>query len=104
MGKMIPDAPCKKTQIFRTQRNNLTLFLYINVIQTEGERVKQQLILTEINLAPIQMREGEGKGSNKRPTPNTATAKKWRTKLKGRGFNPESRETGPVENTPPRLK
>lgn len=61
-------------------------------------------MLTEINLAPIQMRLGDGNGSNSRPTPYIATAKKWRTKLNGRGFNPERRETGPVEKTPPRLK
>lgn len=60
--------------------------------------------LTEISLAPIQSRLGEGNGMSKRPTPYIATAKKWRTKLKGRGFNPESKETGPFEKTPPRLK
>lgn len=68
------------------------------------EKGKKRFIHTEINLAPIQARLGDGNGSNRRPTPYTATAKKWRTKLKGRGFNPESRETGPVENTPPRLR
>jgi len=44
------------------------------------------------------MRLGEGNGSSKRPTPYIATAKKWRTRVKGRGFNPESREIGPSEN------
>ena len=61
-------------------------------------------IHTEISLAPIQMRFGEGNGTNNRPTPKTATAKKWRTKLNGRGFRPESSDTGPVEKTPPRLR
>ena len=61
-------------------------------------------IRTEINLAPIQTRLSEGKGSSRRPTPYIATAKKWRTKLNGRGFRPESKATGPVENIPPRLK
>ena len=50
------------------------------------------------------MRFGEGNGSNKRPTPKTATAKKWKTKVNGRGFRPESSDTGPVEQTPPRLR
>lgn len=59
---------------------------------------------TEINLAPIQTRLGEGNGISNRPTPYIATAKKWRTKLKGRGFNPESKETGPFEKIPPRLR
>ena len=63
-----------------------------------------QEILTEINLAPIHMRFGEGNGMSKRPTPYIATAKKWRTKLNGRGFRPESRAIGPSEKTPPRLK
>ena len=62
------------------------------------------IILTESNRAPIHTRLGEGNGNSKRPTPNTATAKKWRTKLKGRGFNPESKEIGPSENRPPRLR
>lgn len=70
-------------------------------IQFKKRRAK---ILTEINLAPIHIRLGEGKGNNKRPTPYIATAKKWTTKLNGRGLRPESRETGPVEQTPPRLK
>lgn len=61
-------------------------------------------IHTKINLAPIQTPLGEGNGTSKRPTPNIATAKKWRTKLKGRGFRLESKATGPVEKIPPRLK
>ena len=62
------------------------------------------MVLTEINLAPIHIRLGEGKGSSKRPTPYIATAKKCTTKLKGRGFKPESNDTGPFEKMPPRLK
>ena len=60
--------------------------------------------LTETNRTPVHMRLGEGNGTSKRPTPYIATEKKWRTKLKGRGFNPESKATGPSENRPPRLK
>lgn len=60
--------------------------------------------LTDINLAPIHIRLGEGKGSSNRPTPYIATAKKWQTRLSGRGFKPESKDTGPLENTPPRLR
>jgi hypothetical protein len=58
----------------------------------------------EINLAPIHILLGEGNGINRRPTPYIATAKKWRTKLSGQGFRPESRAIGPFEKTPPRLK
>jgi hypothetical protein len=43
--------------------------------------------LTLKSLAPIQILFGEGKGSMSRPIPNTATAKKWHTRLSGRGFN-----------------
>lgn len=60
--------------------------------------------LTESNLAPNQSLCGEGNGSNNRPTPKTATEKKWRKRLKGLGFRPESREMGPSEQTPPRLR
>ena len=60
--------------------------------------------LTESNLAPNHIRPGEGNGINKRPTPYTATAKKWSTKLEGLGFRPERRATGPLEKTPPRLR
>lgn len=59
---------------------------------------------TEINLAPIQNRFGEGNGTNKRLTPYIATAKKWSTKLSGRGFRPEIKATGPLEQIPPMLK
>lgn len=70
-----------------------------------NQNKKEELeALTEINLAPIQMRLGEGNGISSRPTPYIATAKKWRTKLNGRGFNPESKQTGPFEKIPPRLK
>ena len=60
--------------------------------------------LTEINLAPVHIRLGEGRGSISRPTPKIATAKKCATKLNGRGLRPESRAMGPFEQTPPRLK
>lgn len=52
-------------------------------------------IRTQISLAPIHKRLGEGNGSNKRPTPNTAIAKKWKIKLDGRGFRPDSRAIAP---------
>lgn len=58
----------------------------------------------DINLTPAHKRLGVGNGNNIRPTPYIATAKKWRTKLSGRGLRPESRATGPVEQTPPRHK
>ncbi|GMP30310.1 hypothetical protein CsSME_00054165 [Camellia sinensis var. sinensis] len=56
------------------------------------------------NLAAIHRRLGEGNGSKRRPTPYMAIAKKWSIKLNGLGFRPESKATGPVEHTPPRLK
>lgn len=65
---------------------------------------RKNQVHTEINLAPIHSRLGEGNGINNRPTPYIATAKKWNTKLSGRGFRPESKATGPLEQTPPRLK
>jgi len=74
-----------------------------DVCETQ-EKKEQGKILTEINLAPIHTRLGEGNGMSKRPTPYIATAKKCRTRLKGRGFRPESRDIGPLEKTPPRLK
>lgn len=55
----------------------------------------QILLFTEINGISIHIRLGEENGINKRPTP---TAKKWRTRVKGREFNPESRDIGPSEN------
>lgn len=52
-------------------------------------------MLTQISLAPIHRRLGEGNGNNKRPTPNIAIAKKWKIKLDGLGFRPESRAIAP---------
>lgn len=69
-----------------------------------GIRYESEARHTEINLAPIHKRAGEGKGSSRRPTPYMATAKKWRTKLNGLGFSPDSREIGPFEKMPPRLR
>ena len=37
-----------------------------------------------------------GRGSSRRPTPNTATAKKCITSTLGRGLRPDSRLTGPA--------
>lgn len=62
------------------------------------------MVLTEINLAPSHNLRGEGNGIIKRPTPYIATAKKWRNRLRGRGFRPESNATGPSEQIPPRLR
>lgn len=58
----------------------------------------------EINLTPSIRRLGEGNGSNSRPTPYKATAKKCATKLIGLGFKPDSSAIGPCEYIPPRLK
>lgn len=84
---------------------NIIMMLSYQVLP--NDKIKENGIdqmLTEISLAPIQIRLGEGNGNSKRPTPYIATAKKCRTKLTGRGFKPESKEIGPVENTPPRLR
>ena len=75
-----------------------------NFLYPINRELKRSRKHTEINLAPIHRRVGEGNGSNRRPTPYIATEKKWRTKLIGRGLRPESRATGPVEQTPPRLR
>lgn len=102
---MIPDAPCRRETPQALQL--VSNFLHSTVPKMERrikELIEQAYILTEINLAPIQTRFGDGNGSINLPTPYIATAKKWSTKLNGRGFNPESRETGPVENMPPRLR
>lgn len=84
--------------VYAIKDNNMPIYSDI------GTMNPKRFILTVINLSPIHMRLGEGNGRSKRPTPYIATAKKWRTKLKGRGFNPESKETGPSENKPPRLR
>lgn len=60
--------------------------------------------LTDMTLAPSHMRFGEGNGIHKRPTPQIATPKKWKNRLSGRGFRPESKEIGPSEQIPPRLR
>lgn len=70
----------------------------------KSRAVYKRRVLTEINLAPSHNFCGDGKGISKRPTPYIATAKKWRNKLSGRGFRPESKATGPSEQIPPRLR
>ena len=53
---------------------------------------------------PSQQRSGVGNGTSKRPIPNTATAKKCVTKLRGFGSNPESKAMGPRAYPPPSLR
>lgn len=78
----------------------------MNMLHHEQDKKRESpaTLHTEINLAPIHNRLGEGKGTSRRPTPYMATAKKCMTKLNGRGLSPDSRATGPVEQVPPRLK
>ena len=54
-----------------------------------------------MSLALVHILVGDGKGSNKRPTPYTATAKKCRTKLIGLGYRPDINDIGPFEKIPP---
>ena len=46
-------------------------------------------------LPPLKILSGVGRGTINRPTPNTATLKKWLTQLSGFGSRPESKAIGP---------
>lgn len=74
--------------------------VHLNGVELSQKKHGQARNCTKINLAPIQTRFGEGNGSNNRPTPYIAMAKKWRTKDSGRGIRAESRATGPLEQIP----
>jgi len=65
---------------------------------------KVQALHTKMSLTLAHIRVGEGKGSSKRATPYTATAKKCRIKLKGEGYKPDINDIGPFEKMPPSLK
>ena len=69
---MLPE----KTKILIQAADKYNVIIIIILSNDKSKENGSDGIHTEISLAPIQIRFGEGNGNSKRPTPNIATAKK----------------------------